>query len=212
MATRFRSQTLQFFLATTQGKTYTITFLTGLLLLVMIFIALLPAASAIVAQVAENKERQAALAEMNQKLTSIRALSANEQTNRAYSVALTDILPNGFDQASVLAELLSMADQADVNLTTYRTANSTDSNPPILRELGALGNRIGVANITLVVEGGRGQLEGLVNQLETSFRVINIKTMTMSLITQQDEIFAAGTAFRLTLSAEVFYWKLPAES
>lgn len=208
MPTRLRSQTLRFLIQTSQGKSYTVTFATGLLVLIMMMVALFPAASSIFARLTENTQREGAVEQINSKLTNIRTLAAKEQTARTLSVAISDLIPNGFNQDDVLAELLTLANQNQVNLINYRTAD-LEPTADSLRALGALSSKASGKIITLTVDGGRGQLENLIAALENSIRVFNIRSISYSLLTSTQDIFVAGTAFRMTITFETYFWALP---
>lgn len=208
MRPRFRSQSLRFLLTTSQGKTYGVAFATGALTLIMLMVALFPAASSIFARLTENSQRQEAVDQINTKLTSLRTLSSKEQTGRTVSVALDDLIPNGFNQDIVLGELLTLTNEAQVNMINYRTSN-LEATAESIKKLGALGTKIEGKLVTVTVNGGRGQLENLISALENSTRVFNIRSISYNLLTSTQDIFVAGTAFRMTISFETYYWKLP---
>jgi len=208
MPTRFRNQTLRFFLVTSQGRTYGVAFATGALTLIMLMVALFPAASSIFARLAENGQRQDAVVQINDKLTALRTLSAKEQSARTISVALDDLIPNGFKQDVLIEELLAMTNRTEVNMINYRTTD-LEAAADSIKKLGALSAKVGGKLVTITVDGGRGQLESLVSELENSIRVFNIRSISYNLLTSTQEIFVAGSAFRMTISFETYYWKLP---
>lgn len=205
MATRFRSEKLRQFLKTTQGRTYTVAFFTGLLVLVLILVALFPAFSSIFTQLTENGEREQALALIDEKNTTIRTLLSTEQQSRAISVALREVLPDNYDQAQMLREILQVIDETEVVMSGVRFAER-ETNPRQLRELQNLQGFVDFRIVTITIDGTRSNLELFLRRLESHQRVYNVRNVTTNVLADEDGGMNAITPFRMNIQTEIYFW------
>jgi hypothetical protein len=201
---RFRSQQLRQFLTTAQGKTYTVTFFTGLLVLILVVFVMLPSFTAIFGQLAENSEREAALQQVELKNSTIRTLLAQEQQNRAITVALQQNFPDKYNQSEISAHIIKLAEESSVFLTGVRFGKM-DLKRPAFQPFPA--ETVDGKTLAISAVGSKGDLEKFVAAFENSQRIYNIRSINLAVnLNKQGEIDATAP-FLISIQADIYYWK-----
>ncbi len=204
MPRRFSSDRLRKFIATQQGKSYTVVSITLLLVLVIFLVGVFPAISAITFQIQENSNRQTTLEAMEQKRLILRDLITEEKSKRAVTFALQASLPDSLAQAELFTDIQALVKNSGGVLNAVgftdlesKRALATLFNAPI-----ALDGK----TLSLNVDGNRTDIENLFTALEGSRRIYNIRNFSVFKINGAEGSGSSAKLLRLDLKAEVYFW------
>ncbi len=201
---------LREFIATSKGKSYTVTIVTLLLIMVLLFFAVVPAFNSILTQVRQNEERLEALAEIDQKRESLRLLLNKHNENLAVAVGLQDSLPNELNQEDIVEDLVDFSSSSRAELRSIRFVNLAGRSR--LTQLFQVDPTINIALIdgaivNLTVEGERSELRAFILAMEQSRKIYSIKSFNIARVEQQGDVVGRGP-FILNLQAETYFWNV----
>jgi Tfp pilus assembly protein PilO len=204
MAPRFSSTTLRNFIATTQGKSYTVVVVTVLLVIVIFLAGVFPALSSIFLQIEQNNSRTEALSQIETKRQTLRTLTAEEAEKRAVALSLDANLPSELDQIGIFTSLSNIAEDSGGELVaaTFVSIELRRNLPTVFGTPLALDGIV----INLTVEGDRTELEEFITLMEESRRIFNI--MNMSLFKVDETTFTGDTLsqFKMDMQVEAYFW------
>lgn len=204
---------LREFVATSKGKSYTVTIITLLLIMVLLFFAVVPAFNSILVQVRQNEERLEALASIDQKRENLRLLLNKHNENLAVAVGLQDSLPNELNQEGVVEELVQFTETSNAKLRSVRFVNLEGrsrltqlilEDPLLSLEL------IDGVVVNLSIEGEKSQLRTFITEMESSRRIFSVKSLNISRVEQQGDYIGRGP-FVLNMQAETYFWNVNQE-
>ncbi len=201
---RQTNATLRNFIATTQGKSYTVTGVTILLVLVIFIVGVFPAISSILFQAQQNGQRTTALDAIATKQTTLRALSTEEESKHAVSLSLNANLPDALNQSDILQNITGMANSAGCTVVSITFAN-LDAQRNFTAAFGA-SRALDGKQINITVEGDRSQMETIITELETSRRIYSVVNFSMFKRTDVSANDTTGAAFRMDMQLEVYFW------
>jgi len=204
MAPRFSSSTLRNFIATAQGKSYTIGVVTILLILVIFLVGVFPALSSIFLQIEQNSNRTQALEQIEIKRQTLRTLSVEESDKHAVTLSLNAYLPDKFDQVGIFNQLNEMAtDTGSVLMAvTFINVESRRDLPAIFGTPLALDGKV----INLTVEGDRTELEEFVTLMEESRRIYNIVNLSLFKVDETTLTGQSISQFKMDMQVETYFW------
>lgn len=197
---------LRQFVETSKGRSYTVTIITLLLLMVLIFFAIIPAFSSIALQIGQNEERTEALELIDEKREALRVLLNKHNENLAVAVGVQEALPNDLDQEEIMRDLIQFSSDADVKLRSVRFVDLLGRSrlSQVQSEFDV--TLIDGAILNLGIEGERAELRQFVSQLENSRRIYSVKSVNVTRVSERDVSFTEP--FVMNLQAEVYFWNV----
>jgi Tfp pilus assembly protein PilO len=199
MATRFNNAQLDQLLATSKGKSYTVIVVTVALIIVILLAGVFPAASAILLQVSENQNREAALQKVELKDSVLRKLVTQEKAKRAVSLALSSYFPDNITQENIYSRVAKIAADSKVEILAINFSELEDRRS-LIREFKVPASVQG-KNMGISLKGNREQLESFMEKIELSLRIMNI--LSVSEFRQEG---ARAGEHRMEIQAEIYYW------
>lgn len=201
MAPRFSNPQLEKLLQSSQGKSYTVTAVTVLLLVVLVLIGVFPAVSAILFKINENGDRLDALAQITLKETTLRGLISREQDTTAVTAALNYYMPDAVSQDSIYRLVAQQGEISGAEILNIRFSDIGEKRS-LVREF-KVPNTVGGKVVNISASGSRNVLLELLRGLEESRRIINILGFSE---------FRSDTvdpdSFRMEIQAEFYFWDL----
>lgn len=199
------SSDMRKFIATSRGRSYSVIVITGLLILVLVFFAILPAVSSILLQLSQNDSRLAALTKIDQKRETLRTLLGVHDQNLATAVGLNHALPFSLEQDDVIKDIVGFAGTNGVFLRSVRFVDIAGRSR--LSELyfdEPDFDFIDGVIINISLEGDRQNLRQFIASLEQSRRVFSLKTISISKVSAAES--ATNSPFIMNLQMESYYW------
>ncbi len=189
-------------LETAKGKSYAVTGVTVLLVVLIVLVGIFPAISAIIFQISENNSRQEALDQVNAKREILVGLVEEEQEKRAVSLALNNYLPNEISQQSVYDVVNQvLLSGVDVDVLAIRFSDIDERRR--LSSVFDVDIALSAKSLNISLAGSREEILKFTTALENSYRIINIRSL--SVFTEQDE--EETGLFRAEIQAEFYYWQ-----
>jgi Tfp pilus assembly protein PilO len=199
------SSEMQRFIATSRGRSYTIVIITALLILVLIFLAILPAVNAIILQVNQNGDRLQALARIDEKREALRTLLSKHQENLSLAVGLAHALPYELDQEALINDIVAYGTANQVFLRSIRFVDISGRSR--LEEIFADEPDVELidgAIINVAMEGDRDRLRQFISTLEASRRIFSIKTISLSQVGQGES--STNSPYVMNVQIETYFW------
>jgi len=170
---------------TTQSKTYFIAFMTFLFVLILVLFGILPAYSAFIFQSNENVRRDDLIAKLDKKLTISKDLTTEYTTKGAIISYLNQIFPSESTQDNIIQTITASVnkDSAFLQSISFVRNNLQDPSDTLIPNLSP---KVQKQQISVLAQGTQANLLILINDLETSGRIFNIKSVSLSRKTEQE--------------------------
>lgn len=197
----FVSKRLREFIATSQGKSYTVLVVTTVLVLLIVLLGIFPAVSAILLQVEQNNTRHLAVGEIDSKRLVLRDLTAEQNTKPAVVAALNAAIPDGDiaqDKVFTFIQKTMAANQLKFSTVSFGELEKRRSLESAFRVNATIDGMI----MNLSADGTRKQIEEFIADLEDSRRIYNIRNLTVRKVDQT----SASSIFRMDVQAEIYFW------
>lgn len=190
---------------TAQGKSYLIAMLTLGLTLAVFIAGVLPTLEASAKVYADNELKQSTVTELENKISILNSLVAEEAANPSLVSKLNESLPDGVVEEDLV---ITIAEIARKNNVTLRTIDFTplEKNRKI-SQIYKTSPKLQAKYANIIVEGSTTNLTGLMKDIEANKRVFNVRTFNLSRregrnVIDNDPV----SGFALTVQTEVFYW------
>lgn len=203
-----QSEDLSKYLESSQGRSYFVAAATTIFLAIFILFGVLPAYSAVFAQISTNEERDEAIAKYETKLETLRSFDAQAESDSNLINYFEDIFPE-FDgtQDQVILRIFDTA--ALYNLTVMSMVISETEVGDQEIDVPLLDARVSSGILQVRLRGSREQLISYVDEIESSRFIFDSRSTTLSKIADdQLNIDNSGVEgdHQLILQLQFYYW------
>lgn len=195
-------------ISTRQGQSYAVLAGTLLLVIVLFGFGVYPLVSSIVYENEQNTIRQENLNKMEQKLSTLRQLIAEDQAKKSVSVALQSVFPDDVSQVNLIQDVTDTAKTDGVVIFSFGFGDLDTKRE--LDKIFSTKNPLTAKTLNMAVVGSRSEIETFIADLENMRRIVNITSMSIG--KNIDEPTANRDPFRLDFQAEVYYAQKAATS
>lgn len=194
-------------LSTSKNKSYFVAAVTVGFIVIMVMLGILPAYSAFTFQTEENTKRDELISKLDNKLTISKSLSTESNDKSNLVDYFNQVFPNDRAQSNIFDIVSAKIDTYNLTLDTinFTKAQSGFILPSQTDQV--LDPQVAIDTVNFTVEGSQQALLDFVGSIETSRRIMNITSLTISK-KSADEIAQSPTKgdFRLILQIKYFYY------
>ncbi|MEP7103934.1 MAG: hypothetical protein ABI721_04480 [Candidatus Dojkabacteria bacterium] len=202
---QIRQNRLNELLNTSQKKTYFVSAVTVLFVLLMVLIGILPSYSAFTAQAAQNVRRQEAIDQLEQKRTTIENLVQEQDNKQTLVDKFNTAFPNQYDQISVLSEVDGYVLKDGVNLLNSTFTSVTNTND-IIKKF-QVTRQVQAQSVSLLLEGDRDTLTNFISDMENNVTIFDIGSAVITRkVGKELENSDPNKQFKLTLQFNFFFY------
>lgn len=202
------SAKLNEYLKTPQHRSYFLIFATVVFVFIMVVFGVLPAYSAFSLQGEENAKRQAAVDQLNQKLSDLKSLASQAQENSDLVSYFDYILPSKVDQDIILNELMALATNSGVFLTNTTFKINTEVQRQFTTQSVNIDANVESQTITLSAEGSQQSINEFLGRLEKKRRIFNVASFNITRKSQQEiSSTSPDRYYNLILTLSIYSYK-----
>ncbi|BCX13653.1 MAG: hypothetical protein KatS3mg085_185 [Candidatus Dojkabacteria bacterium] len=195
-----RNFDLNKYLQSSKQKSYFVTAVTLSLVVLVFLVGILPAYSAIVFQIDQNKKRDEATKTLQAVIEQFKNFINQEENEFTILSTFNDIFPEKMDQSSVIEDFVNFTKQRDIELKSI-SFSQVQREIPLQREFKTR-DVVKYQYASINVAGSRRNILDLIEDVERSKRIYNIVNLEIS----KDYRGLPNTSeFNATIRVE-FYW------
>lgn len=192
-------------LSTSQSKSYFVGAVTVVFIVIMAMVGILPAYSAFTFQNEENAKRDEVIAKLTTKLQISQTLSKEYDSKIDVVNYFKEIFPDNPDQNGIITLLNDIA----LSNSSFLSKLSFNKNPSVLFAQSGYEEQIKSQQVSITVEGSQSALQNIVNDIESSGRMLNILNFTLDRKTAEDIATQDGIShgeYVLNVQMEYYYY------
>lgn len=193
-------------MATPQRKTYTVTFATLILVVLLVFFAIRPAIISIFNRTSENGTKEEVLTKMDKKYESLLGLSTQKDEKAEELTLLDSSMPASREEDFLIANIQQIIQENNIEFVNLSIEKNIQKS---ILDNSQLGVNTSTSGFTLTIRGRRSSIIKLVGELESFPRIINIYTISFSDAGGQ---FLNTDTVNAVIEAEFYYYDTNAEN
>jgi len=202
MAVKTRSVSLNLVLESTQGKTYAVIIVTVLVVVLLLFVAAVPAYLSITNQIVKNESKAKYLQDLQTKEGNLKTLSEQEKDFLNEIDLVNVYFKDKRNDEFMIANLEKLAEKSSLKMMGV---NFEITKAPSIPELGAFG-LFSAVPFSASFRGQIKDFEKIVEYLETFPSTLTINSISYSKQEEGDGGFTADQVFVLAIQAEYYFW------
>lgn len=193
------------YLEGSKNKSYFVTAVTILFLVMFIILGVVPAYNAVVAQYNQNKDRDIAIEQLTTKINNLKALDKQNLEKASLIEYFNKVFPSSVSQDKVIEQFFTLAEKNSVFVSNVSFSDQSTRAP--LGQTFQVGPQVNYLVSSITVEGSQVGLQTFVQDLENSRTIFNVLSIDLAKKSEEEIETDSGNGDHvLKLNLQFFYY------